>query len=457
MNKMYDCIVVGGGISGLTSAIILKRKRFKVILFESSNRAGGSIVTFKNDDFLFELGPNTVLSNCKEVDELLDLCSLLEKKIVASPISKNRFIVKNGKLIPLPLNPFSFITTKIFSFKAKLHLLKEPFIPPLKDGKEESVAQFTIRRLGKEFLDYAVAPFISGVYAGDPYKLSIEHSVPKIYALEKNYGSLIKGAIAKKRGGQPTGELISFLPGLSSLPETIGSLLEESFQTEKRVVEITKESNYFKVKVLSDFTKISEYLSRSVILAVPAESLSKIVSSLDKDFSEGISSLPYAPVAVVSLGFRREDVGHSLSGFGFLCPEVENRFILGALFNSSLFPLRAKKGLVAISAFVGGGIHPERSLMDEREILDKTLYDISSLLRIEGKPLFSKVTVWEKAIPQYMLGHNAYKVAAKSFEQKNLGIFVSSNLLNGVSVANCIENSTNVAKKVISFLQKAQL
>ena len=453
MDDIYDTIVVGGGISGLTSALILKRKRYKVVLFESSYRAGGSILTHRVDDFIFELGPNTVLSNCKEMDDLFDLCDLLEKKLTALPQSKKRFIVKGGNIVPLPLGVFSLVTTKIFSTKAKLNVLKEFFVPPKRDGKEETVAEFAIRRLGKEFLDYAVGPFVSGVYAGDPEKLSLEHAVPKIYAIEQKYGSLIKGAISKRRGGQPSGDLISFPPGLQSLPETIASLLEDSFKINSRVKKITKSGDLYYVKVQLEDGTSKQFQSRSVIVAVPADSASEILSELDEDFSEGISSLPYAPIAVVSLGYKKEDVGHPLNGFGFLAPEVENRFVLGCLFPSSLFPNRAKRGCVSLTAFIGGAIHPERVFLEEEEILEKTIKDITPLLRIKGKPVFEKVTIWHKAIPQYLLGHKAYKSSAEIFEKRNNGAFISGNLLYGVSVANCIQNSTNLTKKVISFLQ----
>jgi protoporphyrinogen/coproporphyrinogen III oxidase len=454
MADVFDAIVIGAGISGLTTATILRNKGINVLTVEPNPCPGGSIVTWKKDGFLFELGPNTVLGNCPEIDALLSLAGLLEKKIVASPDSEKRFIVKNGKLLALPLGPLSFAFGNAFSLKAKLRILKEPFIPAPPPEVEETVAAFTIRRLGKEFLDYAVGPFVSGVYAGDPYRLSLSHAVPKIAALEKDYGSLIKGAISKRKGGQPAGSLISFRSGLQVLPETLGSLLGDSLLPSSRALEVTGAGSFYDVKVKLINGQTDNFKSKSVILAVPAEEASGLLSKFPGSFAEGISTLPYAPVAVVSMGFKREDIKNPLKGFGFLAPEVEDRFVLGCLFSSSLFPERAPSGYVVLTAFVGGAIHPERAMLDEDKILSDTLSDISPLLGIEGDPKLVRVTVWEKAIPQYLLGHKAYKTAKEHFEEVNKGIFISGNLLYGVSVGNCIQNATYTARDVINFIQK---
>ncbi len=453
MADVLDCVIVGGGISGLATATLLDKKGLNAICIESKPSPGGSIVTWKKDNFLFELGPNTVLDNCPEIDGLLSSAGLLEKKIIAAPLSKNRYIVKKGKLTALPGGPLSFIFGTAFSLSSKFRLLKEPFIPASRGEAEETVADFTIRRLGKEFLDYAVAPFISGVYAGDPRKLSLPHAVPKIAALEKRYGSLVKGALAKRKGGAPQGSIISFRNGLEVLPETLGSLLGDSFLPSTRVTGISKESGDYSVHVQLRNGSSALLRARSVVMAVPAEEASEILSELPGGFPEGISTLPYAPVAVISLGFRKKEVRNPLKGFGFLAPEVENRFVLGCLFSSSMFPSRAPAGHVALTAFAGGAVHPERALMPEEKILSETLTDISTLLGIEYPPVISRVTIWEKAIPQYLLGHKSYKTARDSFESENRGVFISGNLLDGVSVGNCILNATATAGKVAAFLE----
>lgn len=453
MADVFDCIIVGGGISGLTTATALDRKGFNILCIESNPRPGGSIVTWKKEGFLFELGPNAVLDNCPEIDGLLSMAGILDNKVAASPESRKRYIVRNGKLAALPSGPFSFAFCRAFSAGAKLRLLGEPFIPAPSPEAEETVASFTIRRLGKEFLDYAVAPFVSGVYAGDPYKLSLQQAVPRIAALERKYGSLVRGAIALRKGGQPAGKIISFRSGLQALPETLGSLLGNSLLPSSRVTGITGDGKLYDVQVRLVNGEDLRLKCRSVVTAVPAEETSSILAGFGGAFPEGISTLPYAPVAVVSLGFSKKDVRDPLKGFGFLAPEAEGRFALGCLFNSSLFHQRAPSGHVALTAFVGGAVHPERALMPEEKILSETLADISTLLGIEYPPVISRVTLWEKAIPQYLLGHNSYKIARNRFESENRGVFISGNLLDGVSVGNCIQNATAAAGKVVGFIE----
>lgn len=454
MAEVFDCIIVGGGISGLTTATALDRKGLNILCVESNPRPGGSIVTWKKEGFLFELGPNAVLDNCPEIDGLLSTAGILDKKITASPDSGRRYIVRNGRLAALPSGPFSFAFSGAFSVGARLRILREPFIPPPAAETDETVASFTIRRLGKEFLDYAVAPFVSGVYAGDPYKLSLQQAVPRIAALEREHGSLIRAAIAIRKGGQPKGAIISFRNGLQALPETLGSLLGNSLLPSSRVTGIARDGKLYDVKVSLVNGETLPLKCRSVATAVPAEETSSILSGFPGTFPEGISTLPYAPVAVISLGFRKKDVRDPLRGFGFLAPEVENRFILGCLYTSSLFPQRAPSGHVALTAFAGGTVHPERAFLDEERMVAETMTDLSTLLGIEAEPGIVRVTAWEKAIPQYLLGHGSYKTARSRFEEENPGIFVSGNLLDGVSVGNCIRNAFAAAERVACFIEK---
>src|SRR5947209_5171308 len=182
--------IVGGGITGLVSAYRLKRRGVSVMLYEVSSRAGGPVQSFRRDGFLAEAGPNTMLDTSEAVLSLIHDLGLESHRIYASERSKNRFIVRGGKPVAMPLSPQTFLSSPLFSFGAKMRLLREPFIGQYKQVKEESVADFVRRRLGQEFLDYTIDPFVAGVYAGDPEKLSVNHAFPKLYALEEKYGSL---------------------------------------------------------------------------------------------------------------------------------------------------------------------------------------------------------------------------------------------------------------------------
>jgi oxygen-dependent protoporphyrinogen oxidase len=452
MNELFDSIVLGGGISGLTVGFLLQRKGFKVLLAERASRPGGCISTLKKNGFLFELGPNTVLNNAFEIDALCEAAGILGERLAAFPAAKKRFIVKGGRLLPLPGGPLGFIGTPLFSAKAKLRLLKEPFIKRAASGEEESIARFVRRRLGQEMLDYAVGPFVSGVYAGDPERLSVVHATAKIHALEQTYGSLIRGALAKRKGPAPAGGLFSFPGGLQALPDALAKSLGEGYLGETAAAAVQRDGGVFRVTLTakSGDTRVVE--ARSVVSALPSKAAALALNPLDADFALAVQALPYADVALVCLGFRREDVGHPLDGFGFLAPEVEKRHVLGCLFPSSLFPDRAPEGHVALAAFVGGAVHPERVAEPEDRVVDKVLADLTPLLGLRGDPVLTRVEAWRPAIPQYVVGHGALKEAAARMENANPGLFVSGNLLYGVSVGNCIQNATAVADKAAAFL-----
>jgi oxygen-dependent protoporphyrinogen oxidase len=448
----FDAIVLGGGISGLTAGFWLREKGRRVLVLEASDRPGGCITTWGRDGFLFELGPNTVLNNALEIDALCEAAGLMGSRLTANPASKKRFIVKGGRLVPLPGNPPAFLFSSLFSPKTKLGLLKEPFVGRPPEGVEEDIARFVRRRLGEEMLRYAVGPFVSGVYAGDPERLSVRHAVPKIYALEEKYGSLIKGAIAKKKGPAPAGGLFSFPEGLKALPETLAERLGDGYRSGVTVRCVEQRPEGFAVRASDDGGGL-EVTARAVLCALPAQAASSALAPLGGDFPAGIASLPYADVALLCLGFRRQDIVHPLDGFGCLAPEVEGRYFLGCLFTSSLFPGRAPEGHVALSVFVGGALHPERADAPEETVTLRVLSDLDALLGLKGGPVLTRLERWQPAIPQYNLGHGSYKEAARALEEANPGLFVSGNLLYGVSVGNCIQNATGVAALAEEYLR----
>ncbi len=452
MSERLDCIVLGGGISGLTAAFLLREKGFSVALLEASDRPGGSILTWKHEGFLFELGPNTVLNNAFEIDSLCEKAGILSRRLTAAPAAKVRYIVKGGRLVKLPGGPLGFAATPLFSLRAKLRLFRELFVPPAPPEAEETIAAFVRRRLGEEFLAYAVGPFVSGVYAGDPEKLSVRHAVPKIHALEKEHGSLIRGAVAKRKGPAPAGGLFSFPEGLEELPRKLAGLLGGSFRPATAASAAHRDGDGFRVEATGPSGARLSFGARAVVCALPASAAARVLSPLGGEFPAGIASLPYADVAAVCLGYRREQMGHSLAGFGFLCPEAESRHVLGCLFPSSLFPGRAPAGHVALTAFVGGAVHPERAAEPETAVLEKTVAALRDLLAVRGEPVVSRVERWCPAIPQYNVGHGRHKAAADALERGTPGLFVSGNLLHGVSLGNCVQNATAVAARAEAHL-----
>ena len=438
-----DTLVVGAGISGLTTAFWLRRAGLRVAVIEAAPRAGGSIETWNDGPWRFEMGPNTVLESRDEVSRLLRESGLESEKIVASPTGKRRFVWKQDRLHALPGGPPGLLKTPLFSAGAKLRLLKEAWIPRPSNDVEETIAQFVSRRLGPEFLRYAVGPFVSGVYAGDPERLSVRWAVPRIWSLEAEHGSLIRGALARKKGPQPGGAMFSFPQGLEELPRRLAREIGD-VRTGVAAERIVPRKEGFEVA-----TSAGRMEAAQVVAAVPADGTARLLAEATGGRSRLFAEIPYAAVGIVSLGYRRSDVAHALDGFGFLAPRGEGLSVLGCLFPSQLFPERAPEGHVALAAFVGGRTDPEIVRQDDAQILAAVEDDLRRALGVRGAPVLATVRRWPRAIPQYEIGHGRFVERAAEIERELPGLHLGGNFLRGVSVADCIKNGTELAEAVL--------
>lgn len=435
-----DVLVIGGGISGLTTAFHLVRGGRKVVLLEASPRVGGSLETKTDGPWRFELGPNTVLENHETVTRLIREAGLEGEKVTALPSAKRRFLWKAGQLHALPSGPVGFLKTPLFPASAKLRLLREPWIPKPAGDPEETIAQFVRRRLGQAFLDYAVGPFVSGVYAGDPERLSVRHAVPKIAALEREHGSLIRGAFARRKGPAPGGAMISFREGLDQLPRKLAQEIGD-VRTGVACRRIVRTPDGFRAE-----TDAGPVEARQVVLAVPADAAARLLDS------PGLAEIPYAAVSLVSTGWRREDIAHPLGGFGFLAPRKEGLHVLGVLFPSEIFPGRAPEGHTVLTAFVGGRTQPEiadTAAWDDDRLMTTVLAELRQTVGVRGEPLVHTIRRWPRAIPQYEVGHGRFLDLAREIEAALPGLRIGGNFLHGVSVPDCIRNATELAAAML--------
>jgi oxygen-dependent protoporphyrinogen oxidase len=365
----------------------------------------------------------------------------------ANPAAKKRFIVRHGALQPLPAGPGAFLSTRLFSPKAKLRLMLEPFIG--RGDHEESIADFVARRLGAEFRDWAIDPFVSGVYAGDPYKLSVRAATGKIYALEAGYRSLFIGALArliqrKTSGPMPAGKLVGLRSGMQSLPLALSQALGDAVRAGEPAEALSRGED----GVWTARTSGGEYSAEQLVLALPAHECAGLLRPLDATLADELDAIDYPPVATVALGFRREQVRHPLDGFGALIPRLLNIPTLGALFSSTLFPGRAPEGHVLITAFLGGARNRSVADMEESAIIAQVVKDLSELLGIQGEPVFSRTLLWREAIPQYEIGH-LERIARVDERLGALpGLHVRANWRDGISVSDCLTNAHDLAQSL---------
>jgi protoporphyrinogen/coproporphyrinogen III oxidase len=450
--------IIGAGITGLTAAFRLHQAGLPVTVYEASERVGGVIRSFRQEGYLAEFGPNSILDTAPGIRSLIADLGLAPRRLDSSPDAENRYLVRYGRPIAMPASPLKFFGTPLFSWKAKLALLREPFVPRAAPDAEESVAQFVLRRLGQEFLDYAINPLVSGIYAGDPARLSVRHGFPRLHALEQRYGSMIKGQIFGARERKRRGEVskqeakkVSFDEGLQVLPEAMQARLGGRVVLQSAVLRARQTGQTWTLTVRSGGREF-EAVHRAVLVAVPTHVLPDLQLARPSAFQPGLlKEIYYPPVASVVLGFRRNEVAHPLDGFGMLIPKAEGFRILGTLFSSSLFPGRAPAGHVTLTSYVGGVRAPELALRPATELVDMTVEDLRALLGVSGKPTFQHCVLYPKAIPQYELGYGRFKDTMDGLEREAPGLFFAGHYRDGISLGDSILSAQRAAERIELF------
>ncbi|MGB9404236.1 MAG: protoporphyrinogen oxidase [Candidatus Acidiferrales bacterium] len=454
MSTPPQVAVIGGGISGLSCAYRLQKLGASVLLLETHDRAGGLIGTVEKNGFRFESGPQSFLGAPQVLELVRDLG--LEGKLLKADPRAPRYVLVRGRLRAVPMSPPAILTSSLLSISSRYRILTEALHRSQPPNLEESVADFVRRKFGHEILEYLVAPFVSGVYAGDPEMLSLKSAFPYLDQWERQYGSVIRGAMGARKGqADPRPGLCSFSGGFRSLLDGFTSALGASLVPNTRVETIERNdgdaTSGFTLQLLHGSQRETVSVT-AIVVAAPAYAAGHFLDGISPHLARTLSGVPYAPVAVVGMGFNRLQVGNSLAGFGVLIPRKEGIRTLGTVWNSSLFPCCAPNGSVLVTSFVGGATDPEIVEKNADFIGEIVEEEIGKVLQISGAPVERHIWRYGKALPQYNLGHGKIVEGVRAEAAKLPGLFLVGNYLDGPSIGDCIDLSNRTAGAVRSFL-----
>lgn len=449
MKQQHEIVVIGAGLTGLSTAFHLHRQGRDVVILEKADRVGGQIHTYHENGFTFESGPNTGVVSFPEVAELFQMLEGSCQLEIARESSKRRLIWKGDRFHELPSSPVSAITTPLFRLSDKFRILGEPWRKKGTDP-DEPVGALAARRLGKSFYEYAVDPFVSGVYAGDPMKLTTRYALPKLYNLEANYGSFIRGAIAKAkepktdRDRLATKKVFSAVGGLQRLVEALSKDLR-----------IITSANNLKVMPTADgqwsctYNGTEEIVCRKVVTTVGAYALPALLPFIPEAQMQKMSNLFYAPIIQVILGVKNTR-GLDFPAFGGLVPSKEQKRVLGILFPSSCFEQRCPDGGALYSYFIGGARHTDYLQKSDDEIREIALEAFHSMLKYPAdmQPDLLRIFRHEHAIPQYWSDSGERFATIEALQQQYPGLILAGNMRDGIGMGNRIHQGATIASSI---------
>lgn len=454
IKKTVDVVLIGAGLTGLTAAFYLHKQGKRVAVIEKENRIGGQIESLHHKGFIFEKGPNTGVISYPEVAELFQDLSPLCELETANEDAKRRLIWKGERFHEIPSSLLGGVTTSLFSLKDKFRILGEPFRAKGEDPNE-SVASLTRRRLGKSFLNYAVDPFLSGVYAGNPETLITKYALPKLYRLEQAYGSFIKGAIAKAK--QPKTDrdklankkVFSAIGGLEQIPKAIAKKIgAHSFYLAAKDTAIRPEGDHWSTRFSREGNSF-ELLSKQVVTTVGGYALPQLLPFLERDILSKITNLRYAPVVQISVGIK--DTGNlHFNAFGGLVPSCEKRDVLGILFPSACFEGRAPQKGALFSFFIGGVKRVELTQKTDEELTALVLDHLHSMLKFpkEVEPDLIHIFRHPRAIPQYEQTSEERFKSIDRIQREYKGLILAGNIKDGIGMSDRIKQGVSIAREL---------
>ena len=467
-------VIVGGGITGLSAAyFLLKRSRelevpIEIALIEASKRLGGKIRTERTHDFVIEGGPDAFLVQKPWAVRLCRELGLGEQLVAPNP--GKTYVLVGGRLRRLPEGAMGLIPTRLDSFArselftpwGKLRMGLDLVIPPKRDDRDESLAQFITRRLGREALERLAEPLLAGVYAADPHSLSLEATFPMLRELERRHGSLIRGALRMQRqrrkqgqlsrsaDGKPPPVFLTLRGGLGTLVDALVSRIEPyaTLLVGRRVARLEPLPKGYRL-TLDDR---AHWHADAVVLTTPAYVTAELLEALSPEAAELLAEIPYASTVVVTLAFHRQDVGHPLDGTGFVVPRAEGRALTACTWSSSKWPARAPEGFVLLRAFLGRFGQPDVLGLKDPELVGLALDELRDLVALQGKPVLARVHRWARAMPQYLVGHLERLTRIEGALSGHPKIVLTGAAYRGIGLPDCIRQGEEASQAVLRRL-----
>ncbi|MBE9549885.1 MAG: protoporphyrinogen oxidase [Proteobacteria bacterium] len=445
--------IVGAGISGLATAqaILARKPEAEVTVFEASGRVGGKVWTEATPEgYLCEGGVNGFLD---KIPRTLQLCRQAGvTPVPADEAAKKRYVYSRGKLHKLPEKPQEFFTSGLLTIPGRLRVIYE-MVAAGTDNPDETLEEFATRRLGSEAFDRLIDPMASGVFAGDARKLSLKSCFSRIHEVETEYGSLIRGLLklqkkARKEGNKikpeagPGGILTSFGNGMSVLTDALAAQLGPRIRLNTVVQDISRAGKRYLLQTADG----GEHESDILILAAPAHAQARMLQAFDPGLAGLLTEIPYPALSICCFGYRKQQVGKVLDGFGFLVPSKENRAVLGTLVDSNIFPGRAPDDSILLRSMIGGARAPELALLPDAELISRVKADLKDILGVNAEPDFIRIFRHQRAIPQYNVGHAARLKSIEEKLQAHPGLTLTGNAFKGVSLNDCVVNAEKIAE-----------
>jgi len=459
-------VIIGGGISGLTTAYALQEHNIDFLLLERANRFGGAILTERVDGFVVEGGPDCFITEKPWALELSKKLGLDDRLLNTNDYKNGTFIYSAGKLHPLPEGLILMVPTKILPFlmtgliswPGKIRSAFDLFIPRRKSDQDESLASFVRRRLGQEVLDKIAQPLIGGIHASDPERMSLKSTFPRLLEMEKEHRSLILAMLARKRQLRtfPKSErtfFVSFAGGMGELVDRLTASLDKRALISGKAVERVEKQKEKSYQIYLADGEVIE--AEAVVFATPAFITADLIEGMDEHLAEKLREIPYVSSATVSLAYERADISHPLNGFGFIVPQAEKRKIMAVTWSSSKCAHRAPEGRVLLRVFVGGVHQEELVCLDDHSLSGIVRGELKDLMGIDAQPLFTRIYRWERAMPQYTVGHlERIESLEKGFENYP-GLLITGAGYRGVGVPDCIHNGYLTAERIVDFCRSS--